>query len=1295
MVRGLANRERFIFDVDADITKASQRLAEIKKQLDEIDSLKRKGESRGNTTTNNDMISSMMHYKKATQEFKKAKREWEQILKQVKGANPKSIKNYNVPPELQSMFGGSKTNKKDMTQAVQKQIRQLQRLQDEANRAQRKMVEFGQTYSKSFKTNFDKKGIMHIDTKNLDEARRSVEGIVEEANNSSRELDKVIGKIREAQKLDRRSESLSRRASASKYMSHQQASNFTKDYQTATVTFKQDKADNMTRLTEIGTTLSKYAEQIKAIESKPDASVSDFQRREKLQASIKELDKEWQARTKLNKVLTNTTNNMEGYNESVQGVRTKANRNSVPGMLHERAPAIGLAITGAVAAAVGSLYHQGASASKGMRDQEIFLGQATGTKGDNWRTDIRNNAMKSGLKNDLGMTGGDMLSFQENYINKKGFTSKSDLNSAMNNQAQFSRAVGVNAEETKQFFDSVYGTKGVDGTQTKDIQNAFLGAIKQSGMEGREKDQLKALSGILQSVSESRSLSNREVMNVMGLQSTLAQSGISSLQGAKGGKLLSDLDQGIKGASQNPSALMAFGLGTEYQGLSGVAKIQAQMEKGISDPENLKKITNYAKWMGGNDKDAQSAVLSRESSSWFGTKMTIEQARGMMDLASKGDFSQESIDKVLKADKGKGQKESDARISNYKESSASTDNQSEATTEKQAVQLYDMGEVVRKANTALGGLPAPVYAAITAIGALALAAGAAAVSFGIAGRIKGATMGTYKNGGGGTPPVVPGGGGGTPPTGGGGTPIVPGAGGGNGGNAPRGYTTSPGGVIIPGSPTPTTPVVPGGANRQYSGNTSWWDKTKNFFDPSARNGGLPNPGSGQPIVSGGGTTAPTGGNRFGSNFKGGVKDSFAFKGLNKILLPLAVVSGISTIASASSEDKGKATGSVVGGIGGGVLGGAAAGAAIGSVVPVVGTAIGGILGGLAGGWAGSSLGGTIGGWFDPKKASAAEMTPEEAEKLKGKQAEKSSENAVKEQVDKENTNQEQRNEVKKTDNLALEKENLNQYEKTLFKMEKLLAQARSQNGIMGNGSGGSGGAGGGMVGGAGGGSPVSSSPGNLKFLQQGQKWQNAGNLQQSDLGYTEGSLTAEDLDNWINSKAPKDSMFRGMGATFLKAGRESGLDPRYLIAHAAEESAWGTSRIAKDKKNFFGIGAFDNSPYASAYGFGNTVESGITGGAKWIADKYYGKGNTTLDKMHQAGYATNSTWASNIASIMKGAPTGSGSAQVNSTINVNVNSGDKVSDKVKNSSDMKQTAKNIESMIFGSLNRYSYEMTMV
>lgn len=153
-------------------------------------------------------------------------------------------------------------------------------------------------------------------------------------------------------------------------------------------------------------------------------------------------------------------------------------------------------------------------------------------------------------------------------------------------------------------------------------------------------------------------------------------------------------------------------------------------------------------------------------------------------------------------------------------------------------------------------------------------------------------------------------------------------------------------------------------------------------------------------------------------------------------------------------------------------------------------------------------------------------------------------------------------------------------------------------------------------------------------------WTNS-NIIYHDLGFNLGGLSAGQLNNWIRATSP-GSPFNGQGSVFMEAQKQSGLDARYILAHAALESGWGKSSIAKKYNNYFGIGAFDNDPN-NAKNFSNSgLASGIINGAKWIAKNYYNSSykQTTLYKMrnnngvHQ--YATDPNWHNKIANIMKG-----------------------------------------------------------
>ena len=109
-------------------------------------------------------------------------------------------------------------------------------------------------------------------------------------------------------------------------------------------------------------------------------------------------------------------------------------------------------------------------------------------------------------------------------------------------------------------------------------------------------------------------------------------------------------------------------------------------------------------------------------------------------------------------------------------------------------------------------------------------------------------------------------------------------------------------------------------------------------------------------------------------------------------------------------------------------------------------------------------------------------------------------------------------------------------------------------------------------------------------------------------------ISVEELNEWIAERAPADSPFIGKAEIFLEAAKESELDPKYIIAHAGLESGWGTSDIARDKYNFFGISAFNHDPYNSAKTF-DSFKQGIIEGAKWIKRNYIDNGQDTLSKM--------------------------------------------------------------------------------
>ena len=140
---------------------------------------------------------------------------------------------------------------------------------------------------------------------------------------------------------------------------------------------------------------------------------------------------------------------------------------------------------------------------------------------------------------------------------------------------------------------------------------------------------------------------------------------------------------------------------------------------------------------------------------------------------------------------------------------------------------------------------------------------------------------------------------------------------------------------------------------------------------------------------------------------------------------------------------------------------------------------------------------------------------------------------------------------------------------------------------------------------------------------------------------TKTNYTAADINKLYTVMGAGNSMLAGKGETFKAAEQKYGVNALYLVAHSALESAWGKSNIAKKKNNFFGIAAYDSSPYTSATKF-DDVDSGILGAARWINEKYLSNSSYPARGAHlgnKAGgmnvnYATAPYWGESIASIM-------------------------------------------------------------
>jgi len=134
-----------------------------------------------------------------------------------------------------------------------------------------------------------------------------------------------------------------------------------------------------------------------------------------------------------------------------------------------------------------------------------------------------------------------------------------------------------------------------------------------------------------------------------------------------------------------------------------------------------------------------------------------------------------------------------------------------------------------------------------------------------------------------------------------------------------------------------------------------------------------------------------------------------------------------------------------------------------------------------------------------------------------------------------------------------------------------------------------------------------------------------------------------------NESRDKYGTFKENAKFFYYVEQVYGVNGVFVAAIGIHESGWGTSRIAVNKKNLFGYGAYDMNAYASAYEY-NGYAAGIDMIARVLMKNYlnpkgtpiyngeiasgkYYNGNNVLGVNKK--YATDTNWHNSVYTWMK------------------------------------------------------------
>ena len=144
-------------------------------------------------------------------------------------------------------------------------------------------------------------------------------------------------------------------------------------------------------------------------------------------------------------------------------------------------------------------------------------------------------------------------------------------------------------------------------------------------------------------------------------------------------------------------------------------------------------------------------------------------------------------------------------------------------------------------------------------------------------------------------------------------------------------------------------------------------------------------------------------------------------------------------------------------------------------------------------------------------------------------------------------------------------------------------------------------------------------------------------------------LTLEQFKTILSDSKDKNNIFEQNAEYFYYIEKEYNINGVFVAAVGIHESNWGTSKIAQEKYNLFGYGAYDSNPYNGAYTFSdysecidllarvfvkyylNPAGTSIYGG-ETASGKYYN--GPTLSGINQK-YATDKNWANSVYTTMK------------------------------------------------------------
>jgi LysM repeat protein len=132
---------------------------------------------------------------------------------------------------------------------------------------------------------------------------------------------------------------------------------------------------------------------------------------------------------------------------------------------------------------------------------------------------------------------------------------------------------------------------------------------------------------------------------------------------------------------------------------------------------------------------------------------------------------------------------------------------------------------------------------------------------------------------------------------------------------------------------------------------------------------------------------------------------------------------------------------------------------------------------------------------------------------------------------------------------------------------------------------------------------------------------------------SKSGLTVDQINTLLAGKGK----LADLGQAFIDVENRDGINAFWGIAQAALETGWGTSAIAEDKNNLFGITAYDANPYGDASSYNSPADC-VEYWGDFLKKNYLTPGGAYYVSTTPAGvarhYASDPDYAAKVVSIM-------------------------------------------------------------